>query len=746
MDNPLLVPADHDGRPAYDRILPEHAEPAVNAVLAENRIRLEAILADVRGAKGALTWELLIEPLDEMAERLARAWGPVTHLFGVDSTAGWRAAYGACLPKVTDYQLELSQNEALFAAYRALAQSPEAADLAPTRQKILRDALRDFKLSGVGLDDTRRARFRAIALRLSELQAKFQENVLDAVQTYSKHVSDERELVGMTEQGLAAARAKAASKGLDGFRLTLDFPSYDAVVTYADNRALRRELYEAYATRASDRGPLAGQFDNGPPMVEILALRQEQAELLGFRDYAEVSLATKMAESAGDVEQFLLDLNTRARPGAQIELAELQSFARDRDGVEHFEPWDLPYYAEKLRHQKLGFSGEELRPYFQAPEVIRGMFALVENLYGIRIEQVTDVSTWHRDVTTYAVRDVNGGRDREIRGFFYLDPYARDDKRGGAWMDECVGRRRTRTVKQGPIAYLTCNFAPPLAGQPALLTHDEVRTLFHEFGHGLQHMLTTVDEPAVSGIRGIEWDAVELPSQFMENWCYDEATLRGFARHWQSGEPLPNALIERLRGSRTFHAALGTVRQLEFALFDLRLHRDRTLHEPLRRGAFGSPVADGALPQAQGMQQPQSMQSTAIEGEGPEASRPTGPEALAASTASVDASTVLGVLNAVRREVSVLLPPAWNRMPWSFSHIFGGGYAAGYYSYKWAEVLSADAFAAFEEANFSSAVGRRFRDTVLSQGGSREAMAVFVDFRGRKPSIGPLLKQSGLET
>ena len=493
MDNPLLVPADHDGRPAYDRIRPEHAEPAIEVVLAENRARLAALLADVHRLDGAPTWERLVEPLDEMAERLARAWGPVTHLFGVSSTAEWRAAYSACLPKVTEYQLELSQNEGLFSAYRALAESPAAAALPPTRQKILRDALRDFKLSGVGLDDERRARFRAIALRLSELQAKFQENVLDAVQAYGKHVVDADELAGMTEQGLAGARAKAASKGLDGFRLTLDFPSYDAVVTYAHNRTLRRELYEAYATRASDQGPLAGRFDNGPAMDEILSLRREQAELLGFRDYAEMSLATKMAESPADVEQFLLDLNGRARPRAVSELLELAAFARDRDGITNLESWDLPYYAEKLRQQKLGFSGEELRPYFQAPEVIRGMFALVEKIYGIRIEQVTTTPTWHADVTTYAVHDARDARrtsEREIAGFFYLDPYAREDKRGGAWMDECVGRRRTRTVEQGPVAYLTCNFAPPLAGQPALLTHDEVRTLFHEFGHGLQHMLT----------------------------------------------------------------------------------------------------------------------------------------------------------------------------------------------------------------------------------------------------------------
>jgi oligopeptidase A len=710
MHNPLLVPAEHDGRPAYDQIRPEHALPAVTAVLADNRARLEAILARCTQSAASAphpTWEELVEPLDAMAEELARAWGPVTHLFGVQSTAEWRAAYGACLPRVTEYQLELSQNESLFAAYRALAESQAAAGFSDARRKVLHDALRDFKLSGVGLDAERRARFRATALRLSELQAKFQENVLDAVQNWEKHVADASALAGMTEQGLAAAREKAASKGLTGFRLTLDFPSYDAVVTYADDRALRRELYEAYATRASDRGPLAGRFDNGPVMSEILALRDEQARILGFRDFAEMSLATKMAESPDAVERFLLDLGARARPRALAELSELQAFAGARDGILELEPWDVPYYAEKLKAQKLGFSAEELRPYFQAPEVIRGMFALAERLYGVRIEAVTGVATWHPDVTTYAVRDREKTGDGDAIGFFYLDPYAREDKRGGAWMDECVGRRRTRTVDQRPIAYLTCNFAPPLSGQPALLTHEEVRTLFHEFGHGLQHMLTAVEEPAVSGIRGIEWDAVELPSQFMENWCYDEATLLGFARHVHTGAALPADLLDRLRRSRTFHAALATVRQLEFALFDLRLHR-------------ASPGRD-----ALGRARPEQTEQGAA--------------------TSFDAA-LLAVLDDVRREVSVIVPPAWNRMPWSFSHIFAGGYAAGYYSYKWAEVLSADAFAAFEESGFAPSIGRRFRETVLSQGGSREAMAVFVDFRGRKPSIGPLLRQSGLET
>jgi oligopeptidase A len=704
MENPLLD-ATGPGRPAFDRIRPEHAEPAVDAVLAANRERLQQIV-DRIAAGAAPTWESLIEPLDVMSERLARAWGPVSHLFAVTSTAEWRAAHNACLPKVTAYGLELSQHEGLYRAYRALAERfgidfdttasdrrAEARVPLTARTKVIRDALRDFALSGVALPEEKRARFRAVAMRLSELQSKFQENVLDSAQAWSKHVTDPAALAGMTERGIAAAKAKAQAKGLEGYRLTLDFPSYDAVVSYADDRALRRELYEAYATRASDRSPSEpARYDNGPLMDEILALRQEQAALLGFHDYAEVSLATKMAESPGTVERFLQDLNARARPHARAELDELRTFARERDGLTEIQPWDVPYYAEKLKERKLGFSEDELRAYFQAPDVIQGMFSLVERLYDIRIERAIDVPAWHSDVTTYWVRDAAGA----TIGFFYLDPYARDDKRGGAWMDECLARRRTAAALQIPIAYLTCNFAPPLPGQPALMTHDEVLTLFHEFGHGLHHMLTRVDEPAVSGIRGVEWDAVELPSQFMENWCYDRPTLDRFARHWKTGKPLPDDLLDKLRASRSFHAAMATVRQLEFALFDLRLHRDYT-------------------------------------------------ELLAARASGGEArSLVMSVLDRARSEVSVIEHPSWNRMPNSFSHIFAGGYAAGYYSYKWAEVLSADAFAAFEEAAFAANVGRRFRDAILAQGGSRPAMELFVEFRGRKPELEPLLRQSGL--
>jgi oligopeptidase A len=671
------------GLPRFDTLRPEQTAAAVDEVLAQNRARLEELLADASEATWNTGWEGLVEPLEEMQDRLARAWGPVVHLFGVRSTPEWRKAYNDGLPKITAYHVELSQNEALFRAYEKLAASPVHAALSPSRQKVIRDALRDFKLSGVGLPQREKARFKEIALRLSELQSKFEENVLDAVQTWSKDVTDEALLAGMTEQGKSAAREKAIAKGLDGFRLTLDFPSYDAVVSYAHDRGLRRELYEAYATRASDRGPMAGKFDNSTVMQEILAMRHEHATLLGMRSYAEMSLATKMAGSPDEVERFLLDVVARARPRAQAELDELRAFAKERDGLSDFEPWDVPYYSEKLKQQNLGFSEDELRPYFPAPQVIAGMFAVAERLYGVTIEKTTGITTWHPDVTTYALREADGSPI----GVFYLDPYARDDKRGGAWMDECLGRRRTRSGLQHPAAYLTCNFAPPLPGQPALLSHDEVLTLFHEFGHGLHHLLTLVDEASISGIRGVSWDAVELPSQFMENWCYHGDTLRQFARHVQTGEPLSSAFLQKIHASRTFQSGLATVRQVEFALFDMRLHRRY------------DPVAG---------------------------------------------ARVLETLDQVRREVSVLLPPSWNRMPNSFTHVFAGGYAAGYYSYKWAEVLSADAFAAFEESHFAQETGRRFRDTLLARGGSREAMDLFVDFRGRRPSIEPLLRQSGL--
>lgn len=665
--------------PRFDQLRPEASAAALDDVLALNRRELDAVLA-----RGSQSWETLVEPLEEMGDRLSRVWGPLSHLFGVWSTPEWRAAYNAGLPKVTEYGVELSQNEALYQAYAALAAAPAYASYSPTRRKLVEDALRDFRLSGIALPAAQKDRFKAISLRLSELQAKFEENVMDCSQAWQHQVLDEAELAGMSEAAKAAARAKAADKGLEGWLLTLDFPSFDAVITHCRNRDLRFRLYEAWSTRASDAGPHDRRYDNSALIAELLELRREEARLLGFADYAELSLATKMADSAEEIEQFLRELAAKARPRAEAELDELRRLAA-ADDITDLQPWDTAFYSEKLRERTLGLSDEALRPYFPFPQVLRGLFDLVERLFGVRITTLDGVPTWHGDVSVYALAHPDGERI----GAFYLDPYSRPEtKRGGAWMDECLGRRRLqRGELQLPVAYLVCNFTPPQPGQPALLTHDEVLTLFHEFGHGLHHLLTRVEEGALAGIRGVEWDAVELPSQFMENWCYEPGTLQLFARHWQTGEPMPAAMIEQLRADRRFQSGLATLRQIEFALFDLRLHRD--------------PVP-------------------------------------------ATAGRVLELLSAVRAEVALLPAPAFNRMPWSFGHIFAGGYAAGYYSYKWAEVLSSDAFAAFEEAQFDPEVGHRFRDSILAAGGSRPAMRNFVEFRGRKPSVEPLLRHSGL--
>lgn len=680
MTNPLL---EATVLPAFDRITPEHAEAALDHVLAENQRTLAALL----GQAQTPGWNNFIEPLDDMGEKISRVWGPIGHLFSVCATPEWRAAYNAALPKITEYSVELSQSEPLFNAYQALAQSAEFADYSDARKKVITDALRDFKLSGIGLPPEQKARYKELSLQLSELHTRFEEHVMDAIAAWSLHIRDRARLTGMAEAAIAAAHDKAQAKGLDGWLLTLDFPSFDAVITFAEDRELRRELYTAYATRASDQGPQAGQFDNGPLIEKILAARHEMAQLLGYANYAELSLATKMAESPQQVDDFLLDLAQRAKPHAQKELDGLRQFARAQGGPDTLQPWDISFYSERLKAQSLGLVEEELRPYFPLPGVLDGLFALVNRLYGITVTPDASMQTWHADVSTWQIHNADGQKI----GQFYLDPYAREQKRSGAWMDDCIGRRQTARGLQTPVAYLVCNFMPPRPGQPALLTHEEVLTLFHEFGHGLHHLLTRVDEAAVAGIRGVAWDAVELPSQFMENWCFDPTTLRSFARHWQTGEALPDALIEKLRASRSFQAGMATLRQVEFALFDLRLHRNY---------------------------QPEQT--------------------------SADGARVLNAINAVRQQVAVLQPPAFNRMPWSFAHIFAGGYAAGYYSYKWAEVLSADAFAAFEESNFDSETGQRFAQTVLARGGAQEPMEIFIAFRGRKPSVDALLRHNGL--
>ena len=673
--NPLLRDFD---LPPYSEIRPEHVEPAVDSILGDNRVALQELLS--RPAE-SLDWSTLVVGLDEMNERLSRAWGPVSHLNAVRNNPELRAAYEACLPKLSAYATELGQNADLFAAYQALSLSPEAAGFDVAQKTILEHALRDFRLSGIDLPPAEQQRFGAIRMKLAELGSRFSNQLLDATQAWTKHVTDEAALAGLTDSAKAQMKQAAEAKGLDGWLISLEFPSYYAVMTYADDRALREEVYAAYCTRASDQGPNAGQNDNGPVMEEILDLRQELAGLLGFANYAELSLATKMAESSDQVLSFLRDLAVRSKPFAARDLEQLRAFAADH-GVTDLQSWDLGYFGEKLRQQRYSLNQEELREYFPIDKVLSGLFAIVQRLYGIEIHELEDFDSWHADVRLFEILE-NG----EHVGRFYFDLYARANKRGGAWMDGARDRRRDAQGRLiDPVAYLVCNFTPAVNGKPALLTHDEVTTLFHEFGHGLHHLLTRVEHAAASGINGVAWDAVELPSQFMENWCWEPEGLALISAHYETGEALPQDLLEKMLAAKNFQSGMMMVRQLEFSLFDFELH--------------------------------------ATHGDG---------------------RSVLQVLEGIRDEVAVMRPPAYNRFANSFAHIFAGGYAAGYYSYKWAEVLSADAFSRFEEEGvFNPDTGRAFREAILARGGSREPMLLFVDFRGREPSIDALLRHLGL--
>ncbi len=671
-DNPLLSRAP---LPAFRRIRPEQVEPAIDHLLARNRSQLKAL-----GQIEAPTWENFVEPLEEIAEDLERTWSPVNHLNAVQNSEALRAAYNACLPKLSDYATELGQDRALFAGYRALAEQP---DLDATQRQLVQHALRDFRLSGVDLPEAQRDRYRALSAALSQQTAKFSENLLDATQAWTKHIQAESQLDGLPDSARALARQQAEQRGLAGWLLTLEFPSYLPVMTYAKDRSLRRELYTAYCTRASDQGPYAGRWDNGPLMEAILAKRHEMANLLGYANYAELSLARKMAPNPRAVLDFLEDLAERALPQARQELEELSDYARAQ-GCERLEAWDLPYYSEQLRQHRYAISQEALRPYFPLPRVLQGLFQIAERLFQIRIQEVQGVETWHPDVRFFAIR----GPDGAICGQFYLDPYARENKRGGAWMDVCTNRIHTRRYHQLPVAYLVCNFTPPVGDRPALLTHEEVETLFHEFGHGLHHLLTRVDYPSIGGINGVPWDAVELPSQFLENWCWARESLDQISGHVETGQPLPEERYQRMQAAKHFQSALALVRQLEFALFDFRIHRE---YDPKQGGR------------------------------------------------------VQEILDQVRDQVSAFKPPAFNRFAHGFSHIFSGGYAAGYYSYLWAEVLAADAFSLFEERGlFDRETGQAFRSKILERGGSRDAMELFVDFRGRPPQVEALLRHRGI--
>ena len=675
--NPLL---ENLPLPAFDRILPKHVEPAIDAILADNRLAIDTLL----NRPEPPTWDGLLQPVEENDDRLNRAWSPVSHLHSVADNAELRKVYNACLPRLSEYETELKQNEALYRAYVNISKSDEYGTLDQPRRKIIENALREFRLSGIGLEQDKRNRFREIKLRLDQLQTRFEENLLDATNAWSKHITEVGQLAGLPDTALALAAQAARRKDLEGWLFTLDFPSYMPVMQYAEDSELRREMYTAYVTRASDQGPDAGTWDNSGGMVEILALRNELATLLGFESYAHYSLERKMADSPGAVLDFLEDLARRSRPVAQQEFDELTAFARQHCGAGEIHAWDVAYYSEQLRRHLFDFSQEDLRPYFPASRVIEGMFKVVRHLYGLEIRMRPGIAVWHPDVIFYDIFD----ESMKLRGSFYLDLYAREHKRGGAWMDECVVRRKIAEGLQIPVAYLTCNFSPPVDDQPSLLTHDEVLTLFHEFGHGLHHLLTLVDYPAVAGINGVPWDAVELPSQFMENWCWERESLDIIAGHFRDGTPLPDELYDKMIRAKTFQSGMQMVRQLEFALFDFDLHNRQV---------------------------------------------------------PANAAEIQGRLDEIRRRVAVIIPPSCNRFQHSFSHIFAGGYAAGYYSYKWAEVLSADAFSKFEENGiFDRDTGLQFLHTILEQGGSKDPMDLFIEFRGRKPEIDALLRHSGI--
>lgn len=673
--NPLL---SSTRLPVFSDIQPEHIEPAVDARLAQCRQVVDEVVAAHQNTTP--TWESFMLPLELVDDELERTWSPVSHLNSVMNTDALRTAYDACLPKLSEYGTEMGQNKELYRLTKALIESPSYQDLSQAQKKTLENSLRGFQLSGIDLPEDKQQQYKANQQRLSELSSRFEQNLLDATNSWEKHIENVDTLAGLPESSLGMLAQMAAQQDKTGYVLNLQIPCYLAVMTYADSRALREEMYRAYNTRASEFDDESR--DNTGIIAETLALRYQTATLLGFDSYADKSLATKMADSPQEVIEFLQQLAQKSQPIAKQELQDLADFATQQ-GCPTLEAWDVPYYAEKLKQAQYEIDQEALKPWFPAPKVLKGLFDIVGRLYGITISEKKDINVWHDDVIFYEIRD----KSNQIRGHFYLDLYARQHKRGGAWMDGCVSRFAKPDGLQTPVAYLTCNATPPIGDKPALFTHDEVITVFHEFGHGLHHMLTQVDYPGVSGISGVEWDAVELPSQFMENWCWERDALDLFARHYETDAPLPQAMFDKMLAAKNFHSAMMMVRQLEFSLFDFKLHLD-------------------------------------YKDEG---------------------TTAQSVLDEVRKQVSVLIPPSFNRFQNGFSHIFAGGYAAGYYSYKWAEVLSADAFSKFEETGiFNAETGAAFLHAVLERGGSQNAMELFEEFRGRKPAIDPLLRHSGL--
>lgn len=673
MTNPILF---RDSLPLFDQIKPSHISPAIEGILKEANSLIHAL--KVMG--GSISWENFVEPIEMVSEKISRAWGQIEHLNAVVNSDDLRKAYNDNLIKLTEFYTNLSQDEALYKKYQSLKDGEIFKSLTPSQKRIIDNVLREFKLGGAELNELEKVRFKVIQEKLAKISTQFEENILDATNEFYIFVSDADDLQGIPEENIKKAQSEAIEDKKEGYKFTLHFPSYLPVMQYAEDRNLRERLYRGYATRASELS--SPKFDNTKLIDEILALRYESAKLLGFNHFTEMSLVTKMAKSNEEVVSFLMDLANKAKPFALKDMEELSAFSKTL-GIEKLEAWDIAYVSEKLRQAKYSFSENEVKQYFPEHRVLKGLFKVVETIFKLKIIK-TDAPTWHKDVSFYSIK--NDGD--ELVGQFYFDLYARNHKRGGAWMDEAISRYKNSFESSHPVAFLTCNFSSPSENKPALFSHDDVITLFHEFGHGLHHMLTKVDEYSISGIKGVEWDAVELPSQFMENFCWEWDVVKHMTEQVDNKSPLPEALFKKMIEAKNFQSGMQTLRQIEFSLFDIRLHTQYNDQNKINS---------------------------------------------------------LKLLETIRDEIAVVRPPAWNRFPNSFSHIFAGGYAAGYYSYKWAEVLASDAFSLFEEEGIlSSNAGQKFQEEVLSKGGSRPAMESFVAFRGRAPSVDALLRHSGM--